>query len=198
MQSFVKYITKMNYVPRCLPSGHESASECMPLPLHVAEKSLGFPKDHTQGGPEKCVLVSEADRRKSLGETFDVETIMYLTSPWKQMQAIIAVAYPDASLWAPNGAVGISMYDGIAAGPLAIFNNGIRVKRWIIVESSHLKRRVATWWLRSKGFVKYDNEDLRQRKSMPELSYEEHATVEDFCSSSGFDIEEAETSNATA
>ncbi|KAL9664405.1 hypothetical protein QQ045_019805 [Rhodiola kirilowii] len=97
-----------------------------PLEPHEIEYLLGFPRDHTRG-------VSQANRYKSLGNTFPVDTVAYHLSVLKDM-------YPD-------GMNVLSIFSGIGGAEVALHKLGIRLKNVVSVEISDINRQILrSWW----------------------------------------------------
>ncbi|KAL5711187.1 DNA (cytosine-5)-methyltransferase drm2 [Ranunculus cassubicifolius] len=90
------------------------------------ELILGYPKDHTRG-------VSRTDRYKSLGNSFQVDTVAYHLSVLKDMF--------------PNGINVLSLFSGIGGAEVALHRLGIPLKNVVSVELSEVNRNIIrSWW----------------------------------------------------
>jgi site-specific DNA-cytosine methylase len=90
------------------------------------EYLLGFPRDHTRG-------VSKTVRYKSLGNSFQVDSVAWHLSVLKDMF--------------PNGINVLSLFTGIGGGEVALHRLGIRMRTVISVEISEANRRILRgWW----------------------------------------------------
>uniref|UniRef100_A0ACD5XWM5 Uncharacterized protein n=1 Tax=Avena sativa TaxID=4498 RepID=A0ACD5XWM5_AVESA len=90
------------------------------------EYLLGFPRDHTRG-PGKT------ERYKSLGNSFQVDTVAWHLSVLKDMF--------------PNGVSVLSLFTGIGGGEVALHRLGIHMRAVISVEISEVSRRILKgWW----------------------------------------------------
>ncbi|KAG8384840.1 hypothetical protein BUALT_Bualt04G0160200 [Buddleja alternifolia] len=99
-----------------------------PLECDEVEMLLGFPRNHTRGGG-----ISRTDRYKSLGNSFQVDTVAYHLSVLKDM-------YPD-------GINLLSLFSGIGGGEVALHRLGIRLKNVVSVEKSKANRDIVrSWW----------------------------------------------------
>ncbi|CAH9116959.1 unnamed protein product [Cuscuta europaea] len=99
-----------------------------PLEPDEIEYLLGFPKNHTRGGG-----ISRTDRYKSLGNSFQVDTVAYHLSVLKDL-------YPD-------GMNVLSLFSGIGGGEVALHKLGIRLKTVVSVEKSEVNRNIVrSWW----------------------------------------------------
>jgi site-specific DNA-cytosine methylase len=97
-----------------------------PLEPVEIEQLLGFPINHTRG-------VSKTDRYKSLGNSFQVDTVTYHLSVLKRMF--------------PNGMTVLSLFTGIGGAEVALHRLGIRLKAVVSVEKSEVNRRIFRgWW----------------------------------------------------
>jgi len=97
-----------------------------PLEPDEVEMLLGFPKNHTRG-------ISRTDRYKSLGNSFQVDTVAYHLSVLKDMF--------------PNGMTVLSLFSGIGGAEVALHRLGIRLKTVVSVELSETNRNVVrSWW----------------------------------------------------
>ncbi|CAI9090702.1 OLC1v1025527C1 [Oldenlandia corymbosa var. corymbosa] len=99
-----------------------------PLEPDEFEILLGFPKHHTRGGG-----MSRTDRYKSLGNSFQVNTVAYHLSVLKPL-------FPD-------GINVLSLFSGIGGGEVALHRLGIRLKNVVSVEKSECNRDIVrSWW----------------------------------------------------
>jgi len=97
-----------------------------PLELEEIEFLLGFPKDHTRG-------ISRTERYKSLGNSFQVHTVVYHLSVLREM-------FPD-------GMNVLSLFSGIGGAEIALHKLGIRMKTVVSVEISKVNRTILkAWW----------------------------------------------------
>ncbi|KAK8710242.1 hypothetical protein V6N13_145576 [Hibiscus sabdariffa] len=99
-----------------------------PLEPGEVEMLLGFPKDHTRGGGS-----SRTERYKSLGNSFQVDTVAYHLSVLKDM-------FPD-------GITVLSLFSGIGGAEVALHRLGIPLKAVVSVEKSEVNRNIVRcWW----------------------------------------------------
>ncbi|KAJ0965655.1 hypothetical protein J5N97_026793 [Dioscorea zingiberensis] len=99
-----------------------------PLEPDEIEMLLGFPKNHTRGGG-----ISRTDRYKSLGNSFQVDTVAYHLSVLKNMF--------------PNGINLLSLFSGIGGAEVALHRLGIHLKNVVSVELSEVNRNIIrSWW----------------------------------------------------
>ena len=97
-----------------------------PLEPDEMEQLLGFPSGHTRS-------VSRTDRYKSLGNTFQVDTVTYHLSVLRNM-------FPD-------GMTVLSLFTGIGGAEVALHRLGIRMKAVVSVEISEVNKRIFRgWW----------------------------------------------------
>jgi len=97
-----------------------------PLEPDEMEFLLGFPKDHTRG-------ISRTERYRSLGNSFQVDTVAYHLSVLKDMF--------------PHGLNVLSLFSGIGGGEVALHRLGIRMNYVISVEKSEVNRTILkSWW----------------------------------------------------
>ncbi|ONK71483.1 uncharacterized protein A4U43_C04F9120 [Asparagus officinalis] len=97
-----------------------------PLEPDEVEMLLGFPRNHTRG-------ISRTERYKSLGNSFQIDTVAYHLSVLKDMF--------------PNGITVLSLFSGIGGGEVALHRLGIRIKALVSVElSDSSKNVVKSWW----------------------------------------------------
>ncbi|CAJ2665354.1 DNA (cytosine-5)-methyltransferase DRM2 isoform X1 [Trifolium pratense] len=119
-----------------------------PLEPDEVEMLLGFPRNHTRGGG-----ISRTDRFKSLGNSFQVDTVAYHLSVLKEM-------YPD-------GVNLLSLFSGIGGAEVALHRLGIPLKTVVSVEKSEVNRNIVrSWWEQTnqKGNL-IDMDDVQQLDS---------------------------------
>lgn len=99
-----------------------------PLECDEVEMLLGFPKNHTRGGG-----ISRTDRYKSLGNSFQVDTVAYHLSVLRDLF--------------PGGINLLSLFSGIGGAEVALHRLGIRLKTVVSVEISEVNRNIVrSWW----------------------------------------------------
>ncbi|XP_071692761.1 DNA (cytosine-5)-methyltransferase DRM2-like [Rutidosis leptorrhynchoides] len=99
-----------------------------PLEPDEVELLLGFPRNHTRGGG-----ISRTDRYKSLGNSFQVDTVAYHLSVLKDIF--------------PNGLNMLSLFSGIGGAEVALHRLGIPLKNVVSVEISEQNRDIVrSWW----------------------------------------------------
>ncbi|KAI3813146.1 hypothetical protein L1987_17863 [Smallanthus sonchifolius] len=99
-----------------------------PLEPDEVEMLLGFPRNHTRGGG-----ISRTDRYKSLGNSFQVDTVAYHLSVLKDIF--------------PNGLNMLSLFSGIGGAEVALHRLGIPLKNVVSVEISEANRDIVrSWW----------------------------------------------------
>lgn len=99
-----------------------------PLEPDEVEMLLGFPRNHTRGGG-----ISRTDRYKSLGNSFQVDTVAYHFSVLKDMF--------------PGGITLLSLFSGIGGAEIALHRLGIPLKNIVAVEISETNRNILrSWW----------------------------------------------------
>ncbi|KAF5958691.1 hypothetical protein HYC85_005916 [Camellia sinensis] len=99
-----------------------------PLEPDEVEMLLGFPKNHTRGGG-----ISRTDRYKSLGNSFQVDTVAYHLSTLKDIF--------------PGGINLLSLFSGIGGAEVALHRLGIPLKNVVSVEKSEVNRNIVrSWW----------------------------------------------------
>ncbi|KAJ3682243.1 hypothetical protein LUZ60_014816 [Juncus effusus] len=99
-----------------------------PLEPDEVEFLLGFPPNHTRGGG-----ASRTERYKSLGNSFQVDTVAYLLSPLKELF--------------PRGMNVLSLFTGIGGAEVALHKLGIKMNLVISVEISPVNRNILRgWW----------------------------------------------------
>ncbi|GAB2229765.1 hypothetical protein Droror1_Dr00014019 [Drosera rotundifolia] len=116
-----------------------------PLEPDEVEILLGFPRNHTRGGG-----ISRTDRYKSLGNSFQVDTVAYHLSVLKDKF--------------PYGIKMLSLFSGIGGAEVALHRLGIPLKVVVSVEKSEGNRNVVRgWWEQTnqKGTL-IDIEDVQQ------------------------------------
>ncbi|OIV90336.1 hypothetical protein TanjilG_14734 [Lupinus angustifolius] len=116
-----------------------------PLEADEVETLLGFPRNHTRGGG-----ISRTDRYKSLGNSFQVDTVAYHLSVLKEMY--------------PNGINLLSLFSGIGGAEVALHRLGIPLKTVVSVEKSEVNRNIVrSWWEQTnqKGNL-IDMDDVQQ------------------------------------
>lgn len=97
-----------------------------PLEPDEIEMLLGFPRNHTRG-------ISRTERYKSLGNSFQIDTVAYHLSVLRDMF--------------PNGITVLSLFSGIGGAEVALHRLGIRLKLVVSVELSDNNRNVVrSWW----------------------------------------------------
>lgn len=98
-----------------------------PLEPYEYEILLGFPRDHTRG------CISRTDRYKSLGNTFQIDTVAYHLSVLKNMF--------------PNGMNVLSLFSGIGGAEVALHRLGIKLNTVVSVELSKVNCSIVrSWW----------------------------------------------------
>ncbi|KAK4752715.1 hypothetical protein SAY87_021513 [Trapa incisa] len=99
-----------------------------PLEPDEVEMLLGFPRNHTRGGG-----ISRTDRYKSLGNSFQVDTVAYHLSVLKDLY--------------PGGISLLSLFSGIGGAEVALYRLGIPLKNVVSVEISEVNRTIVRcWW----------------------------------------------------
>ncbi|KAJ8565239.1 hypothetical protein K7X08_007815 [Anisodus acutangulus] len=98
-----------------------------PLEPDEVEMLLGFPKNHTRGGG-----ISRTDRYKSLGNSFQVDTVAYHLSVLKDLY--------------PEGINVLSLFSGIGGAEVALYRLGIPLKNVVSVEKSEVNRNIVRSW----------------------------------------------------
>ncbi|KAL3636633.1 hypothetical protein CASFOL_018932 [Castilleja foliolosa] len=94
-----------------------------PLECDEVEMLLGFPKNHTRGGG-----ISRTDRYKSLGNSFQVDTVAYHLSVLKEMY--------------PNGINMLSLFSGIGGAEVALHRLGVKLKNVVSIEKLKANRDI--------------------------------------------------------
>ncbi|XP_038680481.1 DNA (cytosine-5)-methyltransferase DRM1-like isoform X2 [Tripterygium wilfordii] len=99
-----------------------------PLEADEVEMLLGFPKNHTRGGG-----INRTDRHKSLGNSFQVDTVAFHLSVLKNMF--------------PEGINVLSLFSGIGGAEVALHRLRIPLKTVVSVEISEVNRNIQrSWW----------------------------------------------------
>lgn len=97
-----------------------------PLEPDEIEYLLGFPRNHTRG-------ISRTERYRSLGNSFQVDTVAYHLSVLKDMF--------------PNGLTVLSLFSGIGGAEVALHRLGVHMKTVVSVEISEINRNILrSWW----------------------------------------------------
>ncbi|XP_078149863.1 DNA (cytosine-5)-methyltransferase DRM2-like [Carex rostrata] len=97
-----------------------------PLEPDEVEFLLGFPRDHTRG-------VSRTERYRSLGNSFQVDTVAYQLSVLKELY--------------PKGIRVLSLFTGIGGAEVALHRLGIKMTAVLSVEISAINRNILRgWW----------------------------------------------------
>uniref|UniRef100_A0A803L0L9 DNA (cytosine-5-)-methyltransferase n=1 Tax=Chenopodium quinoa TaxID=63459 RepID=A0A803L0L9_CHEQI len=90
------------------------------------EMLLGFPRFYTRG-------VCRTDRYKTLGNSFQIDTVAYQLSVLKPMY--------------PSGMNVLSLFSGIGGAEIALYRLGIPLKNVVSVEISNVSREILRqWW----------------------------------------------------
>ncbi|XBI31814.1 hypothetical protein VPH35_055339 [Triticum aestivum] len=112
-----------------------------PLEPEEMEYLLGFPKDHTRG-------LGITERYKSLGNTFQVDTVAYHLSVLKVMF--------------PNGVNVLSLFTGIGGGEVALHRLGIHMKAVVSVEIGKANKRIFRgWWDQTQTGTLIEIDDVK-------------------------------------
>ncbi|XP_056684005.1 DNA (cytosine-5)-methyltransferase DRM2 isoform X2 [Spinacia oleracea] len=99
-----------------------------PLEPDEVEMLLGFPRNHTRGGG-----ISRTDRFKSLGNSFQVDTVAYHLSVLKDLF--------------PGGIKVLSLFSGIGGAEVALHRLGVPLKLVVSVELAEVNRNIQrSWW----------------------------------------------------
>ncbi|RZC75706.1 hypothetical protein C5167_051191 [Papaver somniferum] len=99
-----------------------------PLLPEEVELMLGYPRNHTRGG-----ATSQAERYKSLGNSFQVNTVAFHLSVLKNRY--------------PNGISVLSLFSGIGGAEIALHQLGIPLRFVVAVEISEVSRNIFRgWW----------------------------------------------------
>jgi site-specific DNA-cytosine methylase len=122
-----------------------------PLEPDEMEFLLGFPKDHTRG-------ISRTMRYKSLGNSFQVDTVAYHLSVLKDMF--------------PHGMNVLSLFSGIGGAEVALHRLGIRMNNVISVENSEVNRTILrSWWDQTQTGTLIEISDVQTLNSESIESY---------------------------
>ncbi|CAL1391776.1 unnamed protein product [Linum trigynum] len=103
-----------------------------PLEPDEVESLLGFPKNHTRGGG-----ISRTDRYKSLGNSFQVDTVAFHLSVLKEKF--------------PKGLNMLSLFSGIGGAEVALYRLGVPLKNVVSVEISEVNRGIMKCWWEQTG-----------------------------------------------
>lgn len=116
-----------------------------PLECDEVEMLLGFPKNHTRGGG-----ISRTDRYKSLGNSFQVDTVAYHLSVLKDLF--------------PEGLNVLSLFSGIGGAEVALHRLGIRLRTVVSVEISKVNRDIVRsfWEQTNQTGTLIDFDDVQQ------------------------------------
>lgn len=99
-----------------------------PLEPDELEILLGYPRNHTRGGG-----MSRTERYRSLGNSFQVDTVAYHLSTLKNL-------FPD-------GLKVLSLFSGIGGAEVALHRLGMHMKVVVSVEISKVNRDILrSWW----------------------------------------------------
>ncbi|TVU12570.1 hypothetical protein EJB05_46221, partial [Eragrostis curvula] len=116
-----------------------------PLEPHEMEMLLGFPKDHTRG-------ISRTERYRSLGNSFQVDTVAYHLSVLKDMF--------------PHGINVLSLFSGIGGAEVALHRLGIHMKTVVSVEKADANRAVLrSWWDQTQTGTLIEIADVQRRSN---------------------------------
>ncbi|KAK8923833.1 DNA (cytosine-5)-methyltransferase DRM1 [Platanthera zijinensis] len=108
--------------------GHHKAA---PLDPSEFEMLLGFPRNHTRGGG-----ISTTDRMKSLGNSFQIDTVAFHLSVLKKLF--------------PGGMNVLSLFSGIGGAEVALHKLGIRLNVVVSVEILDVNKNILrSWWSES-------------------------------------------------
>ncbi|KAJ4831483.1 hypothetical protein Tsubulata_004712 [Turnera subulata] len=103
-------------------------NKAAPLEPDEVEMLLGFPRNHTRGGG-----LSRSERYKSLGNSFQIDTVAYHLSVLKELF--------------PGGLNLLSLFSGIGGAEVALHRLGIPLKTVVSVEISEGNRAIMRcWW----------------------------------------------------
>ncbi|EMS65251.1 DNA (cytosine-5)-methyltransferase DRM2 [Triticum urartu] len=121
-----------------------------PLEPHEMEYLLGFPKDHTRG-------FGKTQRYKSLGNSFQVDTVAYHLSVLRDMF--------------PNGITVLSLFTGIGGGEVALHKLGIH-RAVVSVEICKANRKILrSWWDQTQTGTLIEIADVKSLKDDEIASY---------------------------
>ncbi|XP_044974147.1 DNA (cytosine-5)-methyltransferase DRM2-like [Hordeum vulgare subsp. vulgare] len=112
-----------------------------PLEPEEMEYLLGFPKDHTRG-------LGITERYKSLGNSFQVDTVAYHLS-------VLRVMFP-------NGVTVLSLFSGIGGGEVALHRLGIHMKAVVSVEIGKANKMIfRSWWDQTQTGTLIEIDDVK-------------------------------------
>lgn len=125
-----------------------------PLEPDEVEMLLGFPRNHTRGGG-----TSRTDRYKSLGNSFQVDTVAYHLSALKPLF--------------PHGINVLSLFSGIGGAEVALHRLGIPLKNVVSVEKSEVNRTILKCWWEEKNLsgnlIEFEDVRLLDSAKLEEL-----------------------------
>uniref|UniRef100_M8AQG8 DNA (cytosine-5-)-methyltransferase n=1 Tax=Aegilops tauschii TaxID=37682 RepID=M8AQG8_AEGTA len=122
-----------------------------PLEPHEMEYLLGFPKDHTRG-------FGKTQRYKSLGNSFQVDTVAYHLSVLRDMF--------------PNGITVLSLFTGIGGGEVALHKLGIHMRAVVSIEICKANRKILrSWWDQTQTGTLIEIDDVKSLKDDEIASY---------------------------
>ncbi|KAH0721709.1 hypothetical protein KY290_005860 [Solanum tuberosum] len=125
-----------------------------PLEPDEVEMLLGFPKNHTRGGG-----ISRTDRYKSLGNSFQVDTVAYHLSVLRDLF--------------PNGINVLSLFSGIGGAEVALYRLGVPLNNVVSVEKSEVNRNIVrSWWEQTNqrgNLIHFDDVQLLSRDRLKKL-----------------------------
>lgn len=130
-----KDILKKIRVYNLVPSQTGSTPDV--LSLERVEELMGFPKGHTRSCDQ--YHTTDHQRRKMLGDSFQVDTVAYLLTPFLDMQ--------KAGKLPPEGITVLSLFDGIGGAVVALHKIGVKLNRVITCEKDELRRMVVRNWM---------------------------------------------------
>ncbi|KAM3262878.1 hypothetical protein ACQJBY_053176 [Aegilops geniculata] len=112
-----------------------------PLEPDEMEYLLGFPRDHTRG-------VGKTQRYKSLGNSFQVDTVAYHLSVLRRMF--------------PNGVRVLSLFTGIGGGEVALHKLGIHMRVVVSVEIGEASKKIfKSWWDQTQTGTLIEIDDVK-------------------------------------
>ncbi|CAN6308324.1 unnamed protein product [Urochloa humidicola] len=122
-----------------------------PLEPDEMEFLLGFQKDHTRG-------ISRTERYRSLGNSFQVDTVAYHLSVLRDMF--------------PHGMNVLSLFSGIGGAEVALHRLGIRMNNVISVEKSEVNRTILrSWWDQTQRGILIEISDVQTLTTQKIESY---------------------------
>jgi len=107
------------------------------LSVEKVEELMGFSRGHT--GSCDQYHTTDHQRRKMLGDSFQVDTVAYLLTPILDLQR--------AGKLPPEGITVLSLFDGIGGALVALHKIGVRLNRVITCEKDELRRMVVRNWM---------------------------------------------------